>query len=74
MNSNHNHQDWLTVAEAADLANRAYQTIRKHMLRGNIPYHVNEHGHYRIRRADVEHWIENRRPPGRPVKKAYQTD
>jgi predicted DNA-binding transcriptional regulator AlpA len=60
--------DWLTTREVAALTGLDKVSVRRYVLRGVMPKPVHKGNFLLWRRADIEVWMANRRPMGRPKK------
>ncbi len=55
------HDDWLSLSDAAKLLGVHPSTVRQWSDKGALPVHRTEGGHRRYRRSEVELWAENAR-------------
>jgi predicted DNA-binding transcriptional regulator AlpA len=62
--------DWLTTDDVAALAQIATATVRRYVWRGVLPEPVRKGGILLWWKGDIETWLAERRPPGRPKRLA----
>jgi predicted DNA-binding transcriptional regulator AlpA len=60
--------DWLTTSEVADLTGLDKVSVRRYVWRGVMPEPVRKGNFLLWRRSDIEMWITERKPTGRPKK------
>ena len=60
--------DWLTTAEVAALTGIDKTSVRRYVWRGALPAPVRKGNFLLWRRAEIETWLADRRPTGRPKK------
>lgn len=57
------HNEWVSLRQAADLLGVHPATVRNWADRGDLPMRRTPGGHRRFRRSDLEQWIETRQSP-----------
>lgn len=60
--------DWLTTSEVATLTGIDKTSVRRYVWRGALPAPVRKGNFLLWRRAEIETWLAERRPTGRPKK------
>jgi predicted DNA-binding transcriptional regulator AlpA len=60
--------DWLTTSEVATLTGLDKVSVRRYVWRGVMPEPLRKGNFLLWRRADIEGWLAERRPTGRPKK------